>query len=61
MSTAKTVVLVLLVIAAVVLVVSLVAFVISIARVIVELAILLVLGYLAWHLFLRNRSPKTPQ
>jgi hypothetical protein len=59
--TTKTVVVVLVVIAAVLVVISLVAFVVSIFRVIVELAVLIALGWLAWHLFIRNRSPKAPQ
>jgi hypothetical protein len=59
--TAKTVVIVLLAVAAVVFFFSLVAFVFTIFRVIVELGVLFVLAWLAWHLFFRNRSSKTPQ
>lgn len=61
MDSTKTVVLVLLVIAAVVVVVSIGAFVVSVFHFIIELAVLIALGWLAWHLLIRNRSPKTPQ
>jgi hypothetical protein len=59
--TTKTVVVVLLVIAAIVVIFSLVAFVVSIFRVIVELAVLIALGWIAWHLFFRNRGSNTSQ